>query len=72
MPFAEATKTVLSVIGTCRNTDFENKHGETVLRSQDEWLFSSVIQKHSGEYAKQRPQNFHQYEPRVGKTTRSL
>ena len=48
MPFAEATKTVLSVIGTCRNTDFENKHGETVLRSQDEWLFSNVIQKHFG------------------------
>ena len=32
----------------------ENKHGQTVLRKQDEGLFSSVIQKHSGECLKQR------------------
>ena len=44
-------KTVLSVNGTCRNLDRENKHGQTVVRKQDEWLFS-VIEKHSGECPK--------------------
>ena len=41
-------------IGTCRKIDSENKHGQTVLRKQDEWRFSGVVQKHSGERPKQR------------------
>ena len=51
VPFAEATKKrAFRGIGTCRKRGCENKHGQTVLRKQDEWLFSSVIKKHSGEY----------------------
>ena len=41
-------------IGACGNMNCEIKHGQTVLRKQDEWPLSSVIQKHSGECLKPR------------------
>ena len=52
--FEDATKNVFCGIERHKRITREKKHDQTVLRKEDEWLLSIVIQNQSGECLKQR------------------